>query len=157
VLDAGTNPLFLQTFDIPNRDFTRQIGVFGKALEVAASERRTVHVDGRCQKNMRTFGLGLFRQGLSDFFDQFGVPGCPHRHTYREHSRLWSHITLGTASAVGAIRNLHGRNPQPFVADVVPQVSTRQHDQLLIQGHLFKYRLYLFFHLFFPFRRKYLG
>ena len=87
VLDTRRHALGLQTLHVSHRDARREVGVLAHALEVAATGRSAVEVDGRRQQDTGALGLRLAAQHLPDPLDEVGFPRRGERRAARHVER----------------------------------------------------------------------
>ena len=65
VFERSTHPLALDALDEGRTHLTSQIGVFREVFEIAATERRALHVDPWPQDDIHTLGNTLLAQRLA--------------------------------------------------------------------------------------------
>ncbi len=74
MLERRAHALALDALDEGGGHFAGQIGVFGEVFEVAAAQRRALHVGSGAEDNAHTLGNGLLGQRLPHLAQQGHVP-----------------------------------------------------------------------------------
>lgn len=100
------NPQFLDTIDITRGHLPSQQGVFGKGLEIAATERVSVRAYCGREKAVGAFCHCFFSEGIANLARQGDVPGGGEGGGRGEAGGGRATAEGGTAGAVGAVGNL---------------------------------------------------
>lgn len=83
MLDRRADAARLNAVDEGDGHARRQMRILGEILEIAAVEGIAVHVDGRCQDDMRLLGTHFLGQINANLAHQIGVPCGGQRHFRR--------------------------------------------------------------------------
>ncbi len=110
VLGAHADPVALDAFDIGGRHFSGEQRIFGKILEVAATERITMKVHSRCQQHVDPVFFNLLSHRGRKFLDERGIPGAGHHGSHRK-----------SGAVIGVLVVAAGR------ADAQPSGAVRKH------------------------------
>ena len=143
VLGAGGNALGLDAAHVGRGHLACKVGILGEVLKVTPAERRTLHAQARPQKRAHALGRGLLAQRLANLLAQRLVPGVGNRDRRGEASgRLGARNAQVVcraqlvAQAIGAVRELHGRNAQALRAPAPKGRGPLEKRALLLQRHL---------------------
>ena len=159
VLDAGRDPLLLNTAHIGRRHFAGEVRIFREILEVTSAQRVALDIHAGAEQDVDVHRRGFLAEIFAQLFAELGIPAVGHRRRSRVAGRRDARVEAEVvgcrrlfAEAVRPVGQICRRNAQLVDVQRRPKVAARHQVRFLTNAQLCDdiRMLEFFFHLSLP-------